>query len=245
MHDPDSGTGTVTGPVRLLNDGPRDVRVLAAQLAGQRYDAGVVVPAGDGTVVELRRTVRCPADGSAPQPEPEPTALRVRLETAAGPREVPLPGDGLPIGSVHDSLQSACGYPPLRDSLQLASTVVRLEERAAVLRVEVLNRGRRPLRLLSLVPARGLQVQSVDGDPARLPVEIPPQGGRAPDLRTLEVRLVVLCSALRGTDLLTPFEELAAIVEAEDRSQITSVEQLTRDPGGQLRQLAGRTCSSG
>jgi hypothetical protein len=120
--------------------------------------------------------------------------------------------------------------------------VVRLEDRSAVLEVDVTNVGRRPVRLLSLIPARGLRVLTVDGVEDRLPVVLPPQTGRRPVVRTLEVRVVVLCGALLGADLLAPFEQVSAIVEAEDRSAITSVEQLSSDPDGQLRQLAGRTC---
>jgi hypothetical protein len=245
-HDPRTRTGTVTGPVRLFNRGPRDLRVLSAELGGTRYDAEAVLTAGGGgTVVWLERTVRCPQDGGPPPHEREPSQVRLRVETPAGPRQVSLAGDGLPFGSVDDSVRSACAHPPLGGSLRLTSTVVRLEDRTAVLQVDVANEGRRPLRLLSLIPARGLRVQSIDGDPARLPVVLPARSARAATVRTLEVRLVVLCSALLGADLLTPFEEVAAIVEAEDRSQLTSVEALTRDPALQLRQLASRTCSSG
>jgi hypothetical protein len=245
-HDPRTRTGTVSGPVRLFNRGPRDVRVLSAELGGRPYDAEAVLAArGGGTVVWLARTVRCPQDGSPPPREREPSQLRLRLETPAGPRQVSLEGDGLPFGSVDDSVRSACAHPPLGESLRLTSTVVRLEDRTAVLQVDVANDGRRPLRLLSLIPARGLMVESVDGEPARLPIVLPARAGRSATVRTLEVRLVVLCSALLGADLLTPFEELSAIVEDADRTQITSVGVLTRDPRLQLRQLAGRTCSSG
>jgi hypothetical protein len=242
-YDPSSRTGTVTAPVRLLNRGPRDVRVRSAALGELRYDAGAVLPSRDaGTVVWLQQTINCPEDGGPPPVEREPRALQVRLETRAGARQVTLEGSGLPIGSFNESVQTACAYPPLDESLQLASTVLRLEDRAAVLRVEVANDGRRPVRLLSLIPARGLSVLTTDGADDRFPIVLPPQTGRRPVVRTLEVRLGVLCSALRGSDLLTPFEQLSAIVEAEDRSRITSVEQVANDPEGQLRQLAERTC---
>ncbi len=244
-HDPGSASGTVTGPVRLFNRGARDVRVLSAELAGRRYDAGAVVPAeGGSTVVWLERTVRCPADGSPPPPEREPAQLRLQVETPAGTREVRLAGDGLPFGSVDDSVRSACAHPPLGQSLQLMSTVARLEDREAVLEVHVANEGRRPLRLLSLVPARGLRVRSVDGDPAPMPLVLPARAAGAA-VRSLEVRVEVSCSALLGADRLVPLEALTAIVEDEDRVQITSVETLTRDPDLQLRQLAGRSCPSG
>ena len=245
-YDPRSGTGTVTAPVRLLNRGPRDVRVRSAELGELRYDAGAVLPSRDaGTVVWLQRSVSCPEDGGPPPVEREPGALQVRLETRAGARSLTLEGSGLPIGSYNESIQTACAYPPLDESLQLASTVVRLEDRTAVLRVEVANDGRRPVRLLSLVPARGLRLLSVDGAEDVLPVVLPPQTGRRPVVRTLEVRLDVLCSALRGSDLLTPFEQVSAILEADDYSRMTSVEQVSSDPDGQLRQLAERTCPSG
>ncbi len=245
-HDARTGTGTVEGAVRLVNRGPRDVRVVSAQLGQLRDRGSTTLRAHDGDVVlVLQRTIRCPGDGSPPPPEPEARELRVSLQTPAGPREVVLEGDGLPTGSLDDSVQRACLYPPLGESVQLAGTVLRVEDRTAVLRVDVANDGRRPVRLLSLVPARGLVAQSVDGDAAGLPLVLPPRAGRSAAVRTLELRLSVICGALIGADLLRPFEELSAIVEDEDRSQITSVGTLSRDPDRQLRQLAGRTCSSG
>jgi hypothetical protein len=45
----------------------------------------------------------------------------------------------------------------------------------------------------------------------------------APLRPTFEVRLVVLCSALLGADLLTPFEEVSGHRRGQDRSQITAV----------------------
>jgi hypothetical protein len=245
-HDARTGTGTVEGAVRLVNRGPRDVRVVFAELGDLRDDGSTTLDAHDGdAVLRLQRTVRCPGDGSPPPPQPESQELRVSLETPAGPREVVLEGDGLPQGSLDDSVQRACLFPPLGESVQLAGTVVRAEDRAVVLHVDVANDGRVPIRLLSLIPARGLVVQSVAGDATGLPIVLPVRTGRFAVVRTLEVRLAVVCGALLGADLLRPFEELSAIVEDEDRSQITSVEVLSRDPDRQLRQLAGRTCSSG
>ena len=88
-------------------------------------------------------------------------------------------------------------------------------------------------------------VESVGGAATGLPVVLPPGERRTASVTTLELRLRVVCSALLGADLLSPFEELAAIVEDDGRSRITSVETLAQDPDGELRQLAGRTCSSG
>lgn len=245
-HDPRTGTGTVEGVVRLVNRGTKDVHVTAAQLGRQRSAGETTLEAGEGgTLLVLRRAVRCPADGSAPPPEPEAEQLHVRLRTPAGPRAVSLEGRGLPGGSLDDSVQRACAHPTLSDSVQLAGTVVGLHEQSAVLRVEVANRGRRPVHLLSLIPARGLVVLSVDGDAARPPVVLPVGTGGGPSARTLEVRLGVGCGALIGADLLTPFEELSAVVEDGDRGTITSVGALVRDPERHLRQLARRTCSSG
>ena len=245
-HDARTGTGTVQGVVQLVNRGPRDVRVVAGRLGALHAADTPVLPAGGQAPLLLSGTVRCPVDGGPPPPQPEGRQLRVRLETPAGPRAVGLEGAGLPRGSLDDSVQRACLHPPLAESVQLAGVVVRLEDRVAVVQVDVTNRGRRPVRLLSLVPARGLVVLSVDGATARLPLVLPSPTGRFATTRTLEVRLGVVCGALLGgADLLTPFEEVSAIVEDEDRSQLTSVSVLSRDPDRQLRQLAGRTCSSG
>ena len=244
-HDARTGTGTVTTVVRLVNRGPRTVRVTAAELGGLRATDELVLGAGDDGQLLLARAVRCPGDGSPPPPEPEERELRLALETPAGPREVVLPGDGLPTGSLDETVQRSCLFPPLGESVQLAATVVRTEGRTAVLRVDVANDGRVPVRLLSLVPARGLVVDSVGGDATELPLVLPVRTGPSPAGRTLDVRLGVVCGALLGADLLRPFEELSAIVEDEGRSQITAVGALADDPDLQLRQLARRTCSSG
>jgi hypothetical protein len=244
-HDVRTGTGTVEGAVRLANRGPRDLRVVSAELGALRDGRGATLEAGGDVVLRLRRTIACPGEGRPPPEEPEGRALRVRLATPAGPKQVVLEGPGLPRGSLDDSVQRACLFPPLAESVSLTGTVVRAEDRAVVLQVDVANDGRVPVRLLSLVPARGLVVQSVTGDAPGLPLVLPVRTGRRPVVRTLEVRLGVVCGALLGADLLRPFEELSAIVEDEDRSQITAVGALSHDPDRELRQLARRTCSSG
>ena len=244
-HDPRTATGTVEGAVKLVNRGPRDLRVRSAELGALRGIVGVTLEADGEAVLKLSRTIACPRDGSPPPPQPEVQQLRLDLETPAGPRQLVLEGPGLPQGSLDDSLQRACLHPPLGESLQLTATVVRAEDRTVVVRVDVLNDGRTPVRLLSLVPARGLVVESLGGDATGLPLVLPVRTGRTPVVRTLEVRLAVICGALLGADLLRPFEELSAIVEDEDRSQLTSIGALARDPDLSLRQLAGRTCASG
>ena len=244
-HDGRTGTGTVEGAVRVVNRGPRDLRVVSAELGALRDDGGETLEADGDVLLRLSRTIACPDDGRPPPKQPEGRELRLRLESPAGPRQVVLEGVGLPRGSLDDSVQRACLFPPLGESVQLAGTVVRAEDRVVVLRVDVANDGRVPVRLLSLVPSRGLVVESVGGDATGLPLVLPVPTGGPPVVRTLEVRLSVVCGALRGADLLRPFEELSAIVEDEDRSQITSIGTLSRDPDLELRQLAGRTCSSG
>lgn len=244
-HDPVTGTGTVRGLVRLVNRGPRDVRVVSARLGDLRA-AGTTLRAHDGeAVLVLQDEVRCPSGGGRPPREPEARELHVALETPAGPRQVVLADGGLPRGSLDDSVQRACAYPPLAERVQLGGEVRRVQGRTAVLHVDVANAGRRPLRLLSLVPSRGLVVLSVDGEQDRLPVVLPARTRRFPDVQTLEVRLGLVCGALVGADLLRPFEELSLIVEEDDFSQMTSVGALVRDPDRQLRQLAARTCSPG
>jgi hypothetical protein len=249
-YDARTGTGTVGAPVRLVNRGPRDVRVTSASLGALRARDAPTLPAGGDGELWLQRSVRCPADGSPPPPEPEVRELRLAVEAPGGREAVVLEGSGLPAGSLDDSVQRACLHPPLREAVQLTSTVVAAQERTVVLRVDVSNTGRVPVRLLSLVPARGLVVESVTGTTSTgasvgLPVVLPLRTERPPAARTLVVRLGVICGALLGADLLTPFEELSAIVEDEERSQLTSVSALTSDPDVELRQLAGRTCSSG
>jgi hypothetical protein len=244
-HDARTGTGTVQGVVPLVNHGPRDVRVVDGRLGALRAVDTPTLPAGGAAALLLSVSVRCPGDGRPPPPQPDARLLQVRVETPSGRSDAVLEGDGLPLGSLDDSVQRACLHPPLAERVDLAAAVVGLEDRAAVLRVAVGNRGRRPVRLLSLVPARGLVVLSVDGAATGLPLDLPVPTEGSPAVRTLELRLGVVCGALLGADLLTPFEEVAAIVEDGDRAQVTSVGVLASDPDRQLRQLAGRTCSSG
>lgn len=241
-HGAATGTGTVEGSVRLLNAGPRDVRVTSAEMGPLRSTAARTLDAGGGGVVELRGTFRCPSDGSPPPPEPEAQELHVRLATPAGPREVSLDGPGLPLGSLDEGVQGACGFPSLRDSLRLTGTVVRTDGRTALLRVQVANEGRRPVRLLSLIPARGLVVLSIDGGATELPVLLP---AGSPSRRRFDLRVGVVCVALVGVYPLRPFEEMSAVVEDEDEEDIAVVREISQDPDRQLRQLAGRTCSPG
>ena len=243
-HDRRTGTGTVYGVVRLVNGGPRDVRVVDAQIGRLRAGRARTLGAEERGTLVLEQPVRCPDDGSPPPPEPELGRLRLGVETLAGPRSVALTVDDGRLAEIDEHVQRACLYPPLDESVRLAAGALRIEGREVVLQVEVANEGRLPLRLLSLVPARGLVVEQVAGDAPGLPLVLPATDGR-PEVRRLEVRLGVICGALLGADLLAPFEELAAIVEDTDRSQLTSVAVLARDPDRLMRQVAGRTCSSG
>ena len=89
-HDARTGTGTVEAAVRLVNRGPRDVRVVSAELGRLRTTDGPTVRAGEDGPLVLTRSFRCPADGGPPPPQPAPRELRVRLETPAGVREVSM-----------------------------------------------------------------------------------------------------------------------------------------------------------
>ena len=244
-HDRRTGTGTVYGVVRLVNGGPRDVRVVDARLGRLRSGRPRALGAEQRGTLVLEQTVRCPRDGSPPPPEPEVGRLQLGVQTPAGPRSVSLTVDDARLAELDEQVQKACLYPPLDESVRLAATAVRIDGREVVLQVEVANEGRRPVRLLSLVPARGLVLETVGGRPPGSPLFLPVRSWRAPRAQTLEVRLGVVCGALLGADLLSPFEELVAIVEDAERTQLTSVAVLASDPDRLMRQVAGRTCSSG
>jgi hypothetical protein len=143
-HDSLTRTGTVQGLVRLVNRGPRDIRVVEASSGRLRSggNGGTLEADGGEDVLQLRRAVRCPADGGPPPREAEPEQLRLLLETPTGPQEVVLEGDGLPLGSLDDSVQRACAYPPLADRVSLSAGWVRVEDRSAVPAAPRHERGR-------------------------------------------------------------------------------------------------------
>ena len=243
-HDRRTGTGTVYGVIRLVNGGPRDVRVVDARLGRLQSGRPRALGVEQRRTLVLTQTVQCPGDGSPPPPEPEVGRLQLGVQTPAGRRSVALTVDDARLAELDEQVQKACLYPPLDESVRLRASAVRADGREVVLQVDLANEGRLPLRLLSLVPARGLVVGTIAGDATGLPIVLPTSSGR-PTTRTLELRLSVICSALLGADLLSPFEELVAIVEDADRTQLTSVDVLASDPDRLMRQVAGRTCSSG
>jgi hypothetical protein len=110
-HEPGTRTGTVAGAVRLLNRGPRDVRVTSASLGALRARDAPTLPAGGDGELWLQRSVRCPADGSPPPPEPEVRELRLAVEAPGGREAVVLEGSGLPAGSLDDSVQARVPAP--------------------------------------------------------------------------------------------------------------------------------------
>ena len=118
---------------------PRRVWVTAAAAGALRPTDTPVLPAGGQGELVLQRTVRCPADGRPPPSAPEVRRLRLVLETPAGPRAVVLDVDGLPRGSLDQSLQRACLHPPIGESVRVASAVESAQDASVVVRVDVAN----------------------------------------------------------------------------------------------------------
>lgn len=112
-YDPRTREVVLYVELRLRNAGPREVVV-------ERGSAGsfalvqqlVEVGAGDDVALLLRRSLVC--SPLEPPPADDTTALRLDLRTAAGPRSVELPVQGIP--GVAETAR-ACGFVPLEESV--------------------------------------------------------------------------------------------------------------------------------
>ena len=174
--------GVATVGLRLVNDGPRPVRLEAASLdvAGWTVvlPAEPIDPAGSA-LLDLRRRVDC----AGVEALPDPALLRLSVRTADGrTRPLPLglgPQDGAdPARQVRTELNAtprrACGLLSAADalSLQTDSTHALRARRAVRLAVQVRNASTRPLTLLTV---RGLDGLSVAGT-GRLPLRLAARG---------------------------------------------------------------------
>ena len=240
------GVGTVEAVVHLVNRGPRAVEVTAAEIAGARFDGVLPLAARTGSgAVLLTRTVRCPADGSPPPSEPDARRLVLDVRTPAGPRRAAVDVGRLPVGYVDEQVQRACGFPPLAETVQVAGTVLDVQDRTARVRLDLRNVGRRVARLVALAPSRPLFVLTVDGESGVLPVPLPAASPAAATTRSLDVVLGMTCGALVDADPLRPLEQVLLVLDDGGGKQITSMSLLLRDDERRLRQLVVGTCASG
>jgi hypothetical protein len=231
--------------VRLRNAGPRPITLTSAEQGQLRFSGELELPARTGTkLVRLTRSVSCPPAGRVPEAEPEGRPLVLQVVTPAGRREVVLP-DALPIGSLNEGVQAACGYPPLERAVNSGAAVIGVRGRTIALRVELANTSRWQAGSSSLYMGRGLVVLSVDGRDDVLPLALPPVSARGPRVRALEVVAGLDCGAIISSTSLRPLEEVNLVVDDGSGMRIGQLSTVLRDPTAQLRRLVFRTCVLG
>lgn len=245
-YDPERRTGTYETVLRLRNRGPRAVRVVDARAGALRFagDLRLAADGGTGDVV-LSRTVPCPGDGSRPDPDPGADAVVLRVVTRGGQREVSVGGDDGLDASARFGGQRACGYPGLEDAVFVAAQAGGTAGRTLTARVHVAHGSLRPVQLLSVAFARGLDVVGVrrvdTGRPLALPVRLPvPPLGAAGNL-SFDVNLSVNCGAVAasGGILFGDVDLLVEDLDDGDLSQITGRLEGART----LRRSVAEVCS--
>lgn len=212
--DTASGTASTSIDVRLHNDGPRDVHVLDAEVAGYQLTRDEVrVTRGGAALLRLERSLRC-------DPETPPTTpaggLRLRVRTASAERtvEVELPTD-------QDEAARLCGFRPLDTISAYFGSFDRPAPGVRDVALELDARTVGPLQLVAVVPAPGIAVQlRVQGQPTGLPVELVPTDDRFTRRRTVQLRLSVSdCDLVRssaGADLPVPGDPQALLVQVRE-----------------------------
>ncbi len=101
----------VTLDVELRNDGPRRVVLDRTVLGDFRFLGDVALEPGGTLMVQLLRTVTCPADGVAPPLDPVMEGLRLDVVTRSGPRSVLAQGE-LPLQELRTVTQVSCRSLP-------------------------------------------------------------------------------------------------------------------------------------
>ena len=240
-----SASGTVELAVRLRNTGPRPVTVTSAEQGQLRFSGRVRLAArtGDGQLT-LTRSVRCPPAGRLPELEREGSPLVLQVRTPAGSREAVLK-DALPIGSLNEGVQAACGYPPLERAVAVGGAVLGPRGRTVEVRVELANTSRWQARLVSLLLGRGVTVNSIDGRTDALPMPLPPASDRGPTLRSLDLVLGLDCSALLSTPPVRPLEQVNVLVDDGTGVRIGQLSHELSDTGKLLRKHAYKICVTG
>lgn len=244
-YRPLSGEGTVELALRLRNAGPRPVTITGAEQGQLRFSGEVLLAARTGTqLLRLTRSVPCPAGGRLPELEPEGRPLVLQVRTPAGRREAVLP-DALPIGSLNEGVQAACGYPPLWRAVTVGGEVLGPQGRTVRMRVELTNTSRWQARLTSLFMGRGLVVLSIDGRTDALPMPLPRASRSGPAGRAVEIVVGLDCGAILSSTSLRPPEEVNVVVDDGSGVRIGQVSEVLADPGELLRTHADKICVTG
>ena len=236
--DPASRTGRLTLDVLLHNDGPRDVSVTAATVAG--YDLlsqSLQVAAGRSATMALQRTVTC--DGSTPPSTPT-GHLRLAVRTVTGERPVDI---ALPVDE--DEATRLCGFRPLETMIASFADSARPAPDTAELVLDLQTQAVEPVHLVAVVPPPGIVAQLLlQGRPRGFPLELTASDGLTRAL-SVGLRLTVSdCKAAlapSGPDLPDPHAGGGLLVQVRD-STGTVGDLLLGYPDGLLDSLLGESC---
>lgn len=214
-YDPGTRRAQLQHRLLLSNDGPRDVTVTGAAVAGYALVQDEVrVPAGRSTPLLLERSVTC--SPSAPPPELDTDTLVLQLTTAAGPRAVDVALD-VPIAA--DESARACGLVPLDEAASVAVTGAARRGDLLELGLEVAVASARPVDLLGVEVGPGLHVElrQVGGGVVPLPLALPPASGPAATTSSYVLRIGATdCDAAIGG---AGSPDLALLLRGEDGTQ--------------------------
>jgi len=103
----DAGTDRISYQVRLKvrNDGPRTVQVLAIGLPGVQLGSAIALDAGSERVLLLQGLYSC--TGRGPQPAPDSVPFQVRTDAGSRPVELPIPVGMFPTDPLAEACQQA------------------------------------------------------------------------------------------------------------------------------------------
>lgn len=200
--------------LEVRNDGRLPVVLDRAAVGEFRSVATVELRPAGSAVLQLVRTVTCPADGGEPPLDPATEGLRVRVVTAGGDRNLLLSPGVLPLGRLRTAARRACGYLPVEQAVDLTVFAAGAHSGLSVVTVVLQNASARPLELLEVRLAAGLRAVR----PPRLPLPLSrtPLGG-TPAFDRLDVPVVADCAAspraLDGSLVALPASPVEVVVD--------------------------------
>ena len=236
--DPASRIGRLTLELALFNDGPRDLEVTAAAVAGYELVAREIrVAAGSSRAVALTRSVTC-EPGARPS---TPTGgLQLSVRTASGERRLDL---DLPVDE--QEVLRLCGFRPL-ETMQLSfGTIGRPALEVVDLELDLMTQAIGPVQLVGIRPPPGIAAeQLVQGRVRGLPLELTSHDGLTRRL-TVTLRFTVHdCSAARTPSEadLPPGRPVAGL-QVQVQDQDGSVGDFAVSyPGRLLESLISESC---
>lgn len=227
--DAPSDTGDLRLRVRLRNDGPREVTVLAGDLAGfPVQDELSLRPGAEGTV-RLRGTVNCP---TRLRDAREAGTLVLQVRTSAGLRRTDV---ALDPPFREDVLSEACGYGRVARQVTVDLVSATRQARALRLVLEVRSTSARPVQVQAVVLGPGLGATGLGTGPLGLPV---PKDGSSGAV-TLEVSASV--TDCRAAARWTASRRPSATVALTDAQLVVFTASVDYEPS-LVRELVRDVC---